>query len=62
MQETHIWFLGQEDTLEKEMVSHGSILAGESYGQRNLAGYSPWGQKESENNRAANTYSLTPDM
>ena len=24
------------------------FLPGESYGQRSLAGYSPWGQKESE--------------
>ena len=29
MQETQIWFLGQEDTLEKEMATHYSILAWE---------------------------------
>ena len=28
------------------MASHSSILAGESHGQRSLAGYSPWGGKE----------------
>ena len=27
MQETHILSLGQEDTLEKEMATHSSILA-----------------------------------
>ena len=27
MQETQVWFLGQEDALEKEMVTHSSILA-----------------------------------
>ena len=27
MQETQIWSLGQEDPLEKEMVTHSSILA-----------------------------------
>ena len=27
MQETQVGFLGQEDPLEKEMVSHSSILA-----------------------------------
>ena len=27
MQETQVWSLGQEDTLEKEMAIHSSILA-----------------------------------
>ena len=27
MQETQVWFLGQEDPLEKEMATHSSILA-----------------------------------
>ena len=27
MQETWVWSLGQEDPLEKEMVTHSSILA-----------------------------------
>ena len=27
MQETRVWFLGQEDSLEKEMTTHSSILA-----------------------------------
>ena len=29
MQETQVWYLGQEDTLEKEMATHFSILAWE---------------------------------
>jgi len=29
MQETWVWFLGQEDPLEKEMATHSSILAWE---------------------------------
>ena len=29
MQKTWIWFLGQEDPLEKEMATHSSILAWE---------------------------------
>ena len=45
MQETQVWFLGQEDPLEKEMATTPKILPGESRGQRNLVGYSPWGQK-----------------
>ena len=28
------------------MASHSSILPGESYGQRSLAAYGPWGHKE----------------
>ena len=27
MQETQVWFLGQEDPLEEEMATHSSILA-----------------------------------
>ena len=27
MQETQVWFLGQEDPLEKEMATHSRILA-----------------------------------
>ena len=30
------------------MATHSSILPGESHGQRNLAGYSPLGHKESD--------------
>ena len=40
--------LGREDPLEEEMATCSSILAGESHGQRSLAGYSPWGRKESD--------------
>ena len=38
---------GQEDPLEEEAI-HFSILACRCHGQRNLAGYSPWGCKESD--------------
>ena len=33
-------------SLEKEMATHSSILAGESHGQRSLVGYSPRGHTE----------------
>ena len=33
---------------EEGMATHSSILTGESHGQRSLAGYSPWGRKESD--------------
>ena len=57
MQETQVQSLGREDSLEKEMVTHFSILAwriprpeepGEFHAQRSLAGYCPWGRRESD--------------
>ena len=35
-----------EDPLEEGMETHSVFLPGESYGQRSLVGYSPWGCKE----------------
>ena len=46
MQETWVWFLGQEDPQEKGMATHPVFLPGKSHGQRSLVGYSPWGCKE----------------
>ena len=48
MQETRLQSLGGEDPLQKGMATHSSILVWESHGQRSLAGYSPWGRKESD--------------
>ena len=39
MQETWVQSLGWEDTLEKEMATHSSILAWRTHGQRSLVGY-----------------------
>ena len=39
--------LGWEEPLEKEMATTPVFLPGKSHGQRSLAGYSPWGHKES---------------
>jgi hypothetical protein len=44
MQETKIQSLGWEDTLEKGMAIHSSILA-ELHGQRSLVGGSPMGSQ-----------------
>ena len=38
--------LGQEDPLEEEIETHSSILSWDIYGQRSLAGYSPWAHKD----------------
>ena len=48
MQETWVLSLDQEDPLEKEMEPMPVFLPGESHGQRNLVGYSPWTCKESD--------------
>ena len=48
--------LGREDSLEKGMATHASILA-----SRSLAKYSPWGCKESDTSGATeHTHSLLP--
>ena len=47
-QETQIPSLGSEDPLEKERATSSRELPGEFRGQRSLAGYSPWGCKESD--------------
>ena len=48
MQETWVRSLGQEDTLEKEMATHSSMLAWRIPWTDNLVGYSPWGCTESD--------------
>ena len=48
MQETCVLFLSWEDPLEKGMQTIPVFLPWQSHGQRSLAGYSPWTQKESD--------------
>ena len=52
MWKTWVQSLGREDLLEKEMATHSSILAWRIPWilprRRSLAGYSPWGRKESD--------------
>ena len=49
MQETQVRSLGQEDlTWRRQGQPTPVFLLGESYGMRSLAGYSPWGHKESD--------------
>ena len=43
---------GSGRSLEEEMATHSSILAGEYHGQKSLVGYSPWGHKESDTTEA----------
>ena len=51
--------LGQEDPLEEEMETHSSILSWEIYGQRSLAGYSPWAHKDSDTTKHIWTFTYT---
>ena len=37
--------VGLEDPLEKERIPSVVLLPGKFYGQKSLAGYSPWGHK-----------------
>ena len=55
MQETQVWYLGQEDILEKERQHTPVSLPGKSHGQRSLAGYSRKGRHD----WVTNTYLLS---
>ena len=46
MQETRVQSLGQEDLLEKEMVTHSSILVWEIPMNRGAQSVRPWSHKE----------------
>ena len=46
VQETQVRSLGQEDSLEKVMVTHSRILAWRIPWTEEPVGYSPWGHKE----------------
>ena len=49
MRETWVQSLGREDSLEKEMAIHSSVLAWKiPWTQEPGAGYCPWGRKESD--------------
>ena len=48
MQEMQVRFLGGENPLEEEMVTHSSILTGKIPWTDEPGSYSPWGHKESD--------------
>ena len=54
MQETWVWSLGWEDPLEEGSSPSPVFSAGESHGQRDLAGYDPWDRKESDTTEQLN--------
>ena len=59
MQEIWVQPLGWEDPLEKEWLPTPVFLPGEFHGQRNLAGYSPWGCKESDTTEQLTYFTLS---
>ena len=59
MQEMLDQSMGQEDPLEEGIQPTPVFLSGESHGQRSLAGYSPWGHKESNTTEHTPTYART---
>ena len=59
MQETQVRSLGWEDPLERAWQPTPLFLPGEFHGQRNLAGYRPWGRKESDMTEQLGTHTHT---
>ena len=55
MQETLVWFLGQEDSLEKGMATHSSILAWRIPWTEEPARLQSWGRKESDTTEELST-------
>ena len=50
MQKTWVWFLGQEDPLEKEMATHSSVLAWRIPWTEEPGGLQAMGLQESDMN------------
>ena len=48
MPEIGVQSLGQKDLLEKKVATHSSTVAWRIPWKRSLAGYSPWGHRESD--------------
>ena len=53
--------LGWKDPLEESMATHSSCLEN-PHGQRSLAGYSPWGHKESDTTEQLTHAAYQPDV
>ena len=48
LQEMQVWSLSQENTLEKEMAAHSSILSGKIPGTEKTGGLKPMGWQRSD--------------
>ena len=59
MRETQVRSLGQEDPLEEGLATVPVFLPGEFHGESSLAGYSPWGHKESDTTERLSAHTLS---
>ena len=50
--ESRVQLLGREDPWRRKWQPTPVFLPGQSYGQRSLVGYSPWGRKEPDTTEA----------
>ena len=58
-QEMQVWSLDWEDSLERKWQPTAVFLPGKFHGQKILAGYSPWGHKESDMTGHTHTWMTT---
>ena len=56
VRETQVRSLGQEDPVEKKWQPTPVFLPKNSHGWRSLAGYSPWGRRESDTTEQLHFY------
>ena len=61
MQKTLVQSLGREDAWRRKWQPTPVFLSGKFHGQRSLAGYSPWGPKESDMTYGQNNTSRLPE-
>ena len=57
-QQTWVQLLGLEDSLEKGIAPTPIFLPGELFGQKSLAGYSPWCHRRVEHNLVTKQYQI----
>ena len=58
MQKTQVRSMGLEDTLEKEMATHSSILARKIPWMEEPGGYGPWGCQELDRTKQLFSWTL----
>ena len=61
MQKMQVWFLSQEDPMEKEMATHSTILAWEIHRLRSPVHYSPQCRKEANTTERLNNNNIGGD-
>ena len=62
MQETQVPSLGQQNPWRRKWQLTPGFLPGKSHGQKSLAGYSPWGHKESDTTEQLTQQQINPAL